>query len=180
MLVRLSAFLGLVFSFCTLGVSQEIKLDPEKSKVEFVGKKQSGEEHKGGFKQFTSETKVDWESPEKSKLSLEIKTDSMWSDNDKLTSHLKNPDFFNVDKFPKIKFESTSIKVGETEGTIVGKMTMLEKTVEVSVPVKVEVTDEKVVVNATFKIDRTKWGMGFGRPNINDEVQITTVLHYKR
>jgi polyisoprenoid-binding protein YceI len=180
MLVRLSVIVGMALSFCTLSIAQDIKLDPEKSKVDFVGKKPSGEEHKGGFKKFTSETKVDWDAPEKSQLSLEIKTESLWSDNDKLTSHLKNPDFFNVDKFPKIKFESTEMKIGEKDGTIVGKLTMLEKTVEVSVPVTFEVTEEKVVVNATFKIDRTKWGMNFGRPNINDEVEIKALLHFKR
>jgi polyisoprenoid-binding protein YceI len=180
MLLRISMMLGLVVSFCGLSSAQDLKLDLDKSKIDFVGKKPAGETHKGGFKEFTADVKVDLDSPEKSTLSIEIKTASMWSDSDKLTAHLKNPDFFNVEKFPKIKFETTSVEVGENEGTITGKMTMLDKTVEVKVPIKTEMTDSSLVVTATFKLDRTKWGMNFGRPNISDEVDITATLHYKR
>lgn len=180
MLLRISMMLGLVVSFCGLSSAQDLKLDVEKSKIDFVGKKPAGETHKGGFKEFTADVKVDFDSPEKSTLSIEIKTASLWSDSDKLTAHLKNPDFFNVEKFPKIKFETTSVEVGENEGTITGKMTMLDKTVEVKVPIKTEMTDSTLVVTATFKLDRTKWGMNFGRPNISDEVDITATLHYKR
>jgi polyisoprenoid-binding protein YceI len=180
MLLRLSMMLGLVVSFCGLSSAQDLKLDLEKSKIDFVGKKPAGETHKGGFKEFTADAKVDFDSPDKSTLLIEIKTESLWSDSDKLTTHLKNPDFFNVEKFPKIKFETTSVVAGEGEATLTGKMTMLDKTVEVKVPVKVEMTDSNLVLIATFKLDRTKWGMNFGRPNISDEVDITATLHYKR
>jgi len=180
MLLRLSMLLGLVVSLCGVSSAQDLKLDLEKSKIDFVGKKPAGESHKGGFKEFTADAKVDFESPEKSTLTIEIKTASLWSDSDKLTAHLKNPDFFNVEKFPKIKFETTSVQAGEGEGTLTGKVTMLDKTVEVKVPVKVEMSDNNLVITASFKLDRTKWGMNFGRPNISDEVDITATLHYKR
>ncbi len=180
MLLRLSMMLGLVVSFCGLSTAQDLKLDLEKSKIDFVGKKPAGESHKGGFKEFTADATVNHDSPEKSTLAIEIKTASLWSDSDKLTAHLKNPDFFNVEKFPKIKFETTSVVPGENEATLTGKMTMLDKTVEVKVPVKVEMTDSSLVLVASFKLDRTKWGMNFGRPNISDEVDITATLHFKQ
>lgn len=180
MLVRLSLMLGLVVSLCGFSAAQEMKLDREKSKIDFVGSKPTGESHKGGFKEFSADIKVDFDSPEKSTLKIEIKTESLWSDNDKLTAHLKNPDFFNVEKFPKIKFETTSVDVGDNEGTLTGKMTMLDKTVEVKVPIKIELQESQLVVTASFKLDRTKWGMNFGRPNINDEVEITATLHFTR
>ena len=180
MLLRLSMMLGLVVSFCGFSSAQDLKLDLEKSKIDFVGKKPAGESHKGGFKEFTADAKVDHDSPDKSTLSIEIKTASLWSDSDKLTAHLKNPDFFDVEKFPKIKFETVSVEAGENEGKITGKLTMLDKTVEVKVPVKVEMKDSNLVITATFKVDRTKWGMSFGRPNISDEVDITATLHFKQ
>jgi polyisoprenoid-binding protein YceI len=180
MLLRLSMMLGFVVSFCGLSSAQDLKLNLEKSKIDFVGKKPAGETHKGGFKEFTADAKVDHDSPDKSTLSIEIKTASLWSDSDKLTAHLKNPDFFNVDKFPKIKFETTSVVAGEGEATLTGKMTMLDKTVEVKVPVKVEMSESNLVLTATFKLDRTKWGMNFGRPNINDEVEIVATLNFKQ
>jgi polyisoprenoid-binding protein YceI len=180
MVLRVLIASALMTLVANVSLAQNVKLDLEKSKIDFVGKKPAGESHKGGFKEYTADAKIDWETPANSKLVIEIKTASLWSDNDKLTAHLKNPDFFNADKFPKIKFESTEIKSGESEGSIKGKLTMLDKTEEVTVPVKVEVSDGNLIVKAEFKLDRTKWGMNFGRPNINDEVEITAVLHYIR
>jgi polyisoprenoid-binding protein YceI len=159
--------------------AQSLKADKEKSKIEFVGKKPDGK-HAGGFKDFKSEAKVDMESPEKSSLMIEIKTESLFSDNDMLTAHLKNPDFFDVKKYPTIKFESTKIEVDGEEATITGKLTLLDKTVEIKVPTKSEVNDKTLKVIADFKIDRTKWGMNYGKGKIDDEVVIKAELLFPR
>ncbi len=77
MLLRLSLMFGLVVSLCGLSSAQDLKLDLEKSKIDFVGKKPAGESHKGGFKEFTADAKVDFDSPEKSTLTIDIKTASL-------------------------------------------------------------------------------------------------------
>ena len=158
---------------------QALKADKEKSKIEFVGKKPDGK-HAGGFKDFTSELKVDHESPNKSTIMIEIKTESLWADNEMLTGHLKNPDFFDVKKYPTIKFESTKIEVNEKKATITGKMTMLDKTVEVVIPTTNELSDSSLKVVAEFKIDRTKWGMNYGKGKVDDEVELKVTLFYPR
>jgi polyisoprenoid-binding protein YceI len=182
MLMRLA--MGTIFfvSSSVSGICQDsLKLDKQKSKIDFVGSKPAEKSsHSGGFKEFGAETKVDWEAPEKSSLTIEIKTDSLFSDDAKLTEHLKNPDFFDVKKFPTIKFESTKIEPNEEEGVITGKMTMLGKTVEQQVPYKVEVTDTDVVLKADFKLDRTKWGMKYGTPKVSEQVEIKATLTFKR
>ena len=99
---------------------------------------------------------------------------------EKLTAHLKNPDFFDVKKYPTIKFESTKIEVAERKATITGKMTMLDKTVEVVIPTENELSDTSLKVVAEFKIDRTKWGMNYGKGKIDDEVAMTVTLFYPR
>jgi polyisoprenoid-binding protein YceI len=172
---------NVVCGLCLLGLmatpsfAQTMKADKEKSKIDFVGKKSDGK-HVGGFKDMTAEAVVNMEMPEKGSLKIEIKTDSLWSDDEKLTAHLKNPDFFDTKKYPTIKFESTKIEVDGETGTITGKMTMLDKTVEVQVPMKAEIIDGSIKVIAEFKIDRTKWGMTFGKGKIDDEVEITAEL----
>lgn len=164
----------------SLMAAETYKVVPEKSKVDFVGKKTDGQ-HKGGFKKVTGVAQVDHEAPEKGSLKLEIETASIWSDDEKLTEHLKNPDFFNVRKFPKITFESTKIEVsGEGEGIITGKMTMLDKTVETKVPVKTSKTDDGIMLKATFKIDRTKWGMTYGEGKINKDVELNADILLKK
>lgn len=151
----------------------------DKSKITFVGKKPEGE-HKGGFKKFKVDAVADHEDVSKSSLKIVIDTESLWSDDEKLTGHLKNADFFDVKKYPTATFESTKIeKVSDTEIKFTGKLTMLGKTEEIVVPAKVDMSDEKLQLNATFKIDRTKWGMNYGKGKINDEVDLTAELAFK-
>lgn len=155
-----------------LQAAEQYKVSPEKSKIEFVGKKSDGQ-HKGGFKKVTGSAVVDHDAPENGSIKLEIEANSIWTDADKLTAHLKNPDFFNVRKYPKITFESTDFEhTGEGTGVITGKLTMLDKTVETKIPVKAEVTDEGILVKGTFKIDRTKWGMDYSTDKINKDVDV--------
>jgi len=167
--------LCLLAVFAVPSMGQTLKSDKDKSKVDFTGKKPDGK-HIGGFKDVSAVAKVDLESPEKGSLTIEIKTDSLWSDDEKLTGHLKNPDFFDVKKYPMIKFESTKIEMNGETGNIIGKMTMLDKTVEVKVPVKGEMSNDMLKVVADFKIDRTKWGMNYGKGKIEDEVEIKVEL----
>lgn len=154
-----------------------MKVNTEKSKVDFVGKKTDGQ-HKGGFKKVTGEAVVNHDEPDKGSLKLTIETPSIWSDDAKLTDHLKNPDFFNVAKFPTITFESTKIELkGEGEAEVTGKLTMLGKTVETKVPIKAAMPDDNTLeLKATFKIDRTKWGMNYGEGKINKEVELVAEI----
>lgn len=179
MLRRLAIATTAFLLFAAPSLGQDVKLNKEKSKIDFLGTKADGK-HAGGFKDFSADAKVNWDSPDKSTLTIEIKTDSLWSDDAKLTDHLKNPDFFDVKKFGTIKFESTKIESGESAGKITGKLTMLGKTGEITVPTKHEVSDGALIIKAVFNVTRSKWGMTYGLPKVNDDVEITATLHFDR
>jgi len=174
---------GFILALVTVfapAMAEEWKLDVEKSKIDFVGKKPDGA-HKGGFKVFKAEAKADLENPQNGSLKLEIETDSLWSDDQKLTDHLKNPDFFDVRKHPKITFETTAIDAASEDNVqLIGKMTMLGKTVEIKVPCKAILADGTAALTTEFKLDRTKFGMNYGKGKINDDVEITAKLTFKR
>ncbi len=178
MLLRVLSFslVALLVSPC---FGETLKLNKEKSKITFVGKKSDGK-HEGGFKEFKTEAKADLENPDKSSIEIEIDTTSLFSDDENLTNHLKNPDFFDVRKHPKITFESTKIEHTDDGATITGKLKMLDKTVEVKVSAKTEMSEKEIKLVADFKIDRTKWGMTFGKGKINEEVEIKAVLLFDR
>ncbi len=171
---------------CTLAISMAVlaavkpTLIKEKSKIEFVGSK-PGTSHKGGFKNFSVDGNIDWGDLAKSSLTVEIDASSLWSDDGGLTSHLKNRDFFSVDKFPKIQFDATSIKiVKDGEAIVGGKLTLLDQAVEISIPCKFSVSEESMIVSAKFTIDRTKWGMVYGMGRVNNEVDISVTLAFSR
>ena len=161
--------------------ADKLELDSENSKIEFVGKKSDGS-HTGGFKKFTADSVADFEKPGNGSLSMEIDASSLWSDNEKLTSHLKNPDFFDIRKYPKITFKSTGVVAGEQEGkaTIKGDLTLHGKTAEIEVPCDVKVTDQSVTVDAKFVIDRTRWGMTYGEGKVNNDVDVKAHLVFNR
>lgn len=174
---------GIIISIASQSApADELNLVLEESSIEFVGSKPDGK-HKGGFKKFESSAIADFEDPTRSSLNIQIDTKSLWSDDEKLTNHLKSPDFFNVRKHPSITFESIEIVHGEGEtpkAKINGDMNMLGQSVPIEVPILAEVTEETVKVTAEFSIDRTKWGMVYGKGKIEDEVKITAKLVYKR
>jgi polyisoprenoid-binding protein YceI len=179
----MSKFTVSVFVLATIVSSvswaaQPLKLDQEKSKIEFIGKKADGQ-HTGGFKKFEAQATADFEEPKNGTLVITIDATSLWSDDKKLTEHLKNPDFFDVRKYPKIVFEMTAIEGDEKEATLTGKLTMLGKDVEIKVPCKVEVGDGTIGVDADFKIDRTQWGMTYGAGKIENDVAIKANLEFK-
>lgn len=155
----------------------------EKSSIGFVGAKSDGK-HEGGFKKFDVAAVANLEEPTKGSISIEIDTRSLWSDDDKLTNHLKSPDFFDVRNNPTITFESTKVIPGDEQdgiatGVIKGDLNMLGKTVSIEVPVKVTVTKTAIDVTAEFTIDRTKWGMTYGQGKVEDDVKIKVNLSFK-
>jgi polyisoprenoid-binding protein YceI len=152
----------------------------EKSKIEFVGSKASAS-HKGGFKIFKVDGNIDWDDLSKSSVNLEIDANSVWSDDGGLTSHLKNRDFFNVDKFPVIQFEATKIELGSDEmATVSGKLTMLGQAVDMSIPCKITASESGLTVKAKFAIDRTNWGMNYGQGRVNNDVDVLATLVFTR
>lgn len=162
--------------------AEELTLDKDGSKIEFVGTKPDGK-HNGGFKKFEVAAIADFENPGRSSINIQIDATSLWSDDEKLTNHLKSPDFFDVRKHPSITFESTEIVPGDGEdhkATIKGSMQMLGKSVELDVPAEAIVTDETIELTANFEIDRTKWGMEYGQGKVNNTVKISAKLKLKR
>ena len=88
-----------------------------------------------------------------------------------LETHLKSPDFFNVEKNPTAEFKVTKISelatapqdaVAGANKTVSGNLTLLGKTVNVTFPAKITITDGTAAVLAKFTVNRTDWGIKFG------------------
>ena len=153
-------------------VAADFPLTDKNTTVKFVGTKKGGK-HDGGFKTVSGTASVKDNDPATLKISLDIDTDSLYSDNDKLTNHLKSPDFFGVKTNPKAKFVSTKVEKKGDSYTITGDLTLLGKTKEVSFPAKLAVNAAGVTLSSSFSIDRTQWGMTFGAGKVDNDVKLT-------
>jgi polyisoprenoid-binding protein YceI len=152
-------------------------LGPENSTIAFIGSKVTGK-HDGGFKQFAGELHVVDGKLADTGNKIVIQMDSIWADNDRLTGHLKTPDFFNVAQIPTATFETISITPGQTNSTITGNLTLHGVTKQISFPATIQVSDSAVDLNAEFFIKRMDFDVKYpGKPN--DLVRNEVVLKLK-
>ena len=112
-------------------------VDPGRSSIEFTGSKVTGK-HDGGFEEFAGSIELVDEDPTASRVTIEIDTASLWADDDRLTKHLKSPDFFEVETYPRATFESTSIKRTEEGYVVTGNLDLHGVTKSVSFPVSAQ------------------------------------------
>ena len=139
-----------------------VKIDPSNTRVEFVGT-HVGDDPKprlGGFKKFSGSLKFDVKSLELESINVTFDINSIWTEFNNLTNHLKAADFFNAKEFGEAKFESTDIeKKSNGEFEVTGKLTMLGVTGDLTFPASVEMKNGNVKLTTEFKFDRTEFGM---------------------
>lgn len=138
-------------------------IDPTHSNVEFAVKHLMISTVKGRF----GDVKGTLEMPEKGdpRLDVSIASSSIDTRVDARDTHLKSADFFDVEKFPTLRFVSTKAVQSGDGWKLTGDLTMKG----VTRPITLDVTDEgaavdpwgnqKVAFNATGKLNRTDFGL---------------------
>jgi polyisoprenoid-binding protein YceI len=155
--------------------AETLPITADNSKIEFVGSKVTGS-HNGSFKQFSGTIELAKEGIDKSRVTIDVDVNSIVTDADGLTTHLKTADFFDVAKYPKATFTSTKIEPASTAGathTVTGNLDMRGAKKSISFPASIQVAPEAVTVNAEFAINRRDFGINYaGKANdlIRDEV----------
>jgi polyisoprenoid-binding protein YceI len=159
-----------------------LAITPENTKLEWVGTKDNGK-HTGGFKQFRGSFALNDKDVAASKVSLDIDAESLYSDNAKLTQHLKSADFFEVATHPKAGFTSTAFKPAESKGathTVTGDLTLHGVTKPITFPATIKVGDDQVSLDTEFKISRKEFGMTYGAGKIHDDVTLKVEMRLPR
>lgn len=151
-------------------------LNGENTKIAWTGTK-PGDKHDGGFNKITGSAVL--ADGAGLKISVEIDTASLYSDNEKLTSHLKSVDFFAVKEHPKAKFVSTKIAKSDKGFMVTGDLTLLGKTKSISFPATIA-AGESLVLNASFSINRNDFGMSYGKGKIGDDVALKISVNAKK
>jgi polyisoprenoid-binding protein YceI len=158
-------------------------LSPDNTKIQFVGTHSPPKQpdpRAGGFAKFKGKAEVDPATKSLKAVNVEIETASLFTEFDKLTTHLKSADFFEVREYPKATFESTKITAGQKgQSIITGNLSLHGVTKEISFPASVEVSDKGLTLTSEFSIDRTQFGMTFGKGQVEPKVSMTVVVGEK-
>lgn len=166
------------------GTGTNYELDLDKSKIQWKGSKVSGF-HTGSIQiksgSFTADEKgivnagkftIDMTSIVVEDLTGEYKQ--------KLEGHLKNTDFFEVDKYPEGTFEITGTKAVDTGLDIEGNLTLRGISKGINFPAVLAVENGKPVsAQAVVKINRQNWGIVYkGKTDdlISDTIELNLNL----
>lgn len=82
----------------------------------------------------------------------------------KLTTHLKSPDFFDIQQFPTSKFEVTKVTGtnGDFNSIVTGNLTIKGVTKSISFKANITVSENEVTIKSKdFAVDRSDWGLTY-------------------
>ena len=164
-------------------------VEPVHSKVNFTVEHLVISEVDGSFKTFEGKLVSSKEDFTDGKVSFSIDVASVDTDNEKRNGHLKSEDFFYVEKYPKMTFESTSFKKKKgNEYELKGNLTMRGVTKPVTFSVKYggQAEDGYGNIKAGFiakgSLNRMDYGVAWnaktkqGGWTVGEEVDITVKL----
>ena len=156
------------------------KVDPSHSFVHFEVSHLGIFPYPGRFKQFRMELDYDSANVENSKVEVDISLKSLETDDGLMNETLLGEQFFDARNFPKMTFESTSIRrTGEDVGIIEGELTLHGSTETVQFDAKFRGTAKSpfggksiMAITAVAEIDRTEWGLTAWGPFVGNMVTI--------
>ena len=159
-----------VFFFGSLfAQSKEWKLDRNHSAVSFTIKHMVISEVTGRFDDFDIKLVSSKDDFSDAMLDGTIKVESIDTGNPNRDRHLKTDDFFNAEKFPEIRFKSTSVeKVDEKNYKITGDLTIRDVTKKVTWDAVLNGTlksarGTRAAWKATLPINRFDYGLKWDR-----------------
>jgi polyisoprenoid-binding protein YceI len=141
------------------------KIDSQKSKITWVGKKVTGQ-HAGTIN--LAEGILTSKGKKITGGSFAIDMTSLKDEgaNTRLEDHLKSDDFFSTGKHPKATLVISSIEPkGGDQYAVKGKLTIKGITNDIEFPSTIKITKDQVNAKAKIIVDRTKYDIKFRSGN---------------
>lgn len=140
-------------------------IDPAHTTVEFSVKHLMISTVRGHFGAVTGTIVLDEQNPAASTVTAEIDVTSVNTRQEQRDAHLRSADFFDVENFPSIKFQSTRIERDGDHFDVYGQLTIRDVTREVVLHTSDEGRGgdpwggQRAAFSATTRIDRRDFGL---------------------
>jgi len=163
-------------------------IDPVHSQPNFEVQHMGFSIQRGSFTKSTGKVTID-RAAKKGSVDVTIDAASIHTIDPRLDTHVKSPDFFNVEKYPTITFKSTNLVFdGDRVVEVNGDLTLLGITKPVVLKVANEHCGEHPInkkpmcgADATAMVKRSEWGMKYGLPRaVGDDVRIVIPIEAYR
>ena len=133
---------------------------------------------RGRFTKFTGVLTFDDEDITRSVVEATIDASSIDTGVEQRDAHLRSADFFDVEKYPELRFRSTRIeKLDDNRFRVVGQLTIRDVTRDVVLPFTLEIGEDRadpsqLLARASGEVTISRLGYGIGR----DEWKDTTIV----
>jgi polyisoprenoid-binding protein YceI len=145
-------------------------IDPTHSGINFSVRHMVVSKVRGRFAKYSGSLELDEYDLTRSVVEATIDASSIDTGTAQRDEHLRSADFFDVTKFPELRFRSTSIeKLAEDRYRVTGELTIRDVTREVKLDVeyggknKDPWGNERVGFLATTALDRKDFGLGWNQ-----------------
>jgi polyisoprenoid-binding protein YceI len=162
----------------------EWQIEPHYSTVQFHIKHLFFFTVEGTFKEVTGSVRRNHSDLSDSRVEAVVKVVSLNTGNRKRDAHLLSADFFDAERFPEMRFESSKVEKGRDLDTlrVTGILTIKGQSHEVSFEAiegessRSPQGDEMAYYSAQLKFKRTDFGVAHSRGLIGEAVTVTVFL----
>jgi len=169
-----------------LGEAGDYNFDKNHSFIGFKVKHMGLIDVPGFFRDFTGKVSFDPKDVAKSSVTFKAMVTSIDTGVAPRDTHLRNADFFEVEKYPEMTFTSTKVEKRGTGWTVTGDLTMKGVTKSISIPFDIvgwvaanERQGPRMGIAGEVTINRKDFGVNYDRklPNgtsqVSDEVKVS-------
>jgi polyisoprenoid-binding protein YceI len=141
-------------------------LDPTHTRLGFTARHAMVTKVRGQFNEFEGTAHIDSQDLSRSWAKVTIQTGSVFTAQAQRDEHLRTSDFFEVEKYPTMTFESTKVERGEDgEFLVTGDLTIKETTRSITIPFEYTGTavdpfgNTRVGFEGSVVVNRKDWGL---------------------
>ena len=163
-------------------------VDAQSTSVHFHVKAVVGK-YEGDFRAPTGAVTIDPARPDRAAIDISFPLESMTTGDGSTDAMLKGGSFFDMAQYPTVRFSAAEAPLVDLHGEtkIDGELTMHGQTQPVTLTVHlVGVTPDEVPglstlhFTGTMAVERSRFGMGFGRPFVADKVDLAVDAIFRR
>lgn len=140
--------------------SLRFRIQPEASEISFRATSRLMDAA-GRFSRFSGEVVVDPAVLTSGRINLTIDTASLDTGIEMRDNHLRSSDFFDVERFPTVAFQSVRIEAAGRRASVVGRLTLHGVTREIAVPIDVQITNTALVASGEFIVNRGEYAINY-------------------
>jgi polyisoprenoid-binding protein YceI len=140
--------------------SLRFRIQPEASEITFRATSRLMNAD-GRFARFSGDVMVDPAVLTGARVSLTIDAASLDTGIEMRDKHLRSSDFFDVERFPTVAFQSVRVEAAGRRATVVGRLTLHGVTREIAVPIDVQITSAALVASGEFIVNRGEYAMNY-------------------